>query len=237
MTNPLGLIIDCLIGTIILGGSLSLGTSLALIRTDEGIAIATDSRAVDEYGNKRPDACKIIEVGKDLYYSLAGMTQGNGFNIRTTIERRIKVSDVRRGTLSVKEALTHVFATRLNDPQVVDFDKQNRSIVTVLLFGMDGTVPTVGFVKLSLRSGLLSTETHVCPSDCIDGRKAYSTTPSMDFDLLSRTAPPLDAVRRFVRMEISKDIPDIGGPIQILTISRDGQRTWIAKPAICKDQD
>ena len=62
-------------------GALSHGTAIAAIRTPSGVAIAADSRVVDQHGRRRPDTCK-IRIAGDTVFAVHGMSShGSGLDL------------------------------------------------------------------------------------------------------------------------------------------------------------
>jgi len=235
MTNPFRLFVLQAISAFISSESSLHGTSIAFVRTDMEIVIAADSRSTDSEGNKQPDACKIRNAGQ-MYFTIVGMTTWQGVDFEALAERSIQSTGTldSRITSFVKEMmplLDHVLESDLPARKIAT--KQG-SIMSIVVYGKDAGTLVADVIKF----GVTSDARHVlprrrtCPGECPDGRLPVFAPEGV----LDSSVPNLSAVWRFVQKEINKQKPDIGGPIQIMRIDRNGKSQWIRKPAVCKDQ-
>jgi hypothetical protein len=213
------------------------GTSIAIIRTDREIVIATDSRARDLGLESESDVCKIRNAGS-LNFTFVGQSANAGVDFKSIAESALLSS----GTLDerirnlVKDLRPHLEKALQTSPEAAALAIKQGSITSIAVYGLyEGrlTLEVIIF-PVSSNGHLGLAKTASCPgSQCQNGRFPV-TVPQGTID---PNMEPIRAVRAFVQSWIDKGIPSIGGPIQVLRIDRSGNRTWNAgKPSVCEDQ-
>ena len=113
------------------------------------------------------------------------------------------------------------------------FDKLNGFVLGVAIAGEDEEEPVLKlhYVQFTLGRGgaLVSTIFH-CPGEaCPHGVLRIVAPPTRDLDL------PADSVhwaRGYVQSQIDRDLPTIGGPLQLVRITHQGLN-WIDLPLVC----
>jgi hypothetical protein len=223
-----------IVAALALSGELSRGTSIAIVRDDNEIVIAADSRAVDGRGNKLPDDCKIRQAGK-WYFTQNGISSVGSFSAPAYIETilaRGEHESLDQKTKAIASTLTEA----LNNVLLIDPSIQG-SAMGISVFGDEDGSLKLAFLKFGFSNGSFrALEIHICPTDCpYSDNRAAVFVPSADTRQLDKTTPAETVVRAFVRMEIGKRHFDIGGPIQLLRITRFGKAHWIEEPSVCRN--
>ena len=221
-----------------LAQQLSHGTSIAIVRTDDEIVIAADSRVVDGLGRPQPDICKIGSAG-NWHFAMFGLGGVKG----TSLFPLVKNSLVKAG--GINEQLQNVFdiiqpkligSDVLSEQDVRAFITENHgTILGIVIFGYEQNTLMLGSVNfmLSINQNVTS-ERHICPGDC--PQIAGVLAPSQDSSRFDWKSPTQTAVRKFVQMEVDKGLPSIGPPVQLMRIGRDGHAEWIEQPDVCREQ-
>jgi hypothetical protein len=217
--------------------AIAYGTSIAIIRTDREIVIATDSRAIDVGLNSESDVCKIRNAGP-LNFTFVGQSETTGVDFRTITERVLRSSgtlDQRLGNL-VKELRPHLERALRTSPQAAALAIKQGSITSIAVYGLyEGRLTLEVIIFPVSGDGHLGFATRAsCPgSQCPNGRFPVAVPQGT----IDPNMEPIRAVRAFVQSWIDKGVPSIGGPIQVLRIDRSGKRAWDeGKPSVCEDQ-
>ena len=112
------------------------------------------------------------------------------------------------------------------------WDKLNGFVLGVVIAGEDEEEPVLKlhYVRFTLgRDALVSAIFH-CPGEaCPQGVARIVAPPTSDLDV------PADGVhwaRAYVQSQIDRDIPTIGGPLQLVRITHQGLN-WIDMPLVC----
>jgi hypothetical protein len=231
MPNPSRLILLFVIPVI------AYGTSIAIIRTDQEIVIATDSRAIDLGLKSESDVCKIRNAGP-LNFTFVGQSAIEGVDFKSITERALRSSGTlneRMGNL-VKELRPHLQRALQTNPQAAALAIKQGSITSIAVYGLyEGRLTLEVIIFPVSSNGHLGVATTAsCPGrQCQNGRFPI-TVPKGTIDT---NMEPIRAVRAFVKSWIDKGLPSIGGPIQVLRIDSSGERAWSAgKPSVCEDQ-
>ncbi len=87
-----------------------MGPLIGLVRTNEAIVIAADSRAVNGAGQKEPDTCKIHVVG-NFFFAIHGI--GDKDIVRGVIQSLAGSGDLRSKARHFREAFTDTIVARL----------------------------------------------------------------------------------------------------------------------------
>ena len=235
MPNPSRLVLLFVIPVVI--HVIAYGTSIAIIRTDQEIVIATDSRAIDMGLDSESDVCKIRNAGA-LNFTFVGQSATTGVDFKSITERVLRSS----GTLDeklenlVKELKPHLERALQTSPQAAALAIKQGSITSIAVYGLyEGRLILEVIIFPVSGDGHMGIATRAsCPgTQCPNGRFPI-TVPKGTIDT---NMQPIRAVRAFVKSWIDKGIPSIGGPIQVLRIDRSGNRTWNGgKPSVCEDQ-
>ena len=91
------------------------GTSIAFLRTDQGIVIATDSRATDAKGNRKPDVCKIRNAGQ-MYFTMVGQIAWQGTDFEAIADRSIRSDRAVGYSSHVRPSSSRPFALGMRPP-------------------------------------------------------------------------------------------------------------------------
>jgi len=214
------------------------GTSIAIVRTEKEIVIASDSRAVDGNGKLLPDTCKIRSAGK-WHLSLNGMASNRAADVFSIVGRILRrPGDIADRSTAIVNSLTPLLSSAVkSDPALREYALAQGSLLGITVFGSESKVLKLTSIKFVVsEGGVVSNERHYCPGDCAQDGRAGMFVPSADALKFNWNTEPLVAVRDFVLMEIDRHQVDIGPPLQILQIDRKGRAKWIEKPNVCKDQ-
>jgi hypothetical protein len=214
------------------------GTSIAIVRTEGEIVIASDSRAVDGDGKPLPDTCKIRSAGK-WHLSLNAMVSTRAVDVFSIVVGVLRdQGDIADRSTAIINSLTPLLSAAVkSDPALREYALAQGSLLGITVFGSENKVLKLTSIKFVVADGgFVSYERHYCPGDCAQDGRAGVFVPSADAFKFNWNTEPLVAVRDFVQMEIDRHQVDIGPPLQILQIDRKGRAKWIEKPSICKDQ-
>jgi|HubBroStandDraft_6_1064221.scaffolds.fasta_scaffold110133_2 hypothetical protein len=231
MPNPFRLVLLFVLPAI------AYGTSIAIIRTDREIVIATDSRALDLAQKSESDVCKIRNAGP-LNFTFVGESAIAGVDFKTITERVLLSGgtlDERLGNL-VKELRPHLERALQTSPEAKALAIKQGSITSIAVYGLyEGRLTLKVIIFPVSGDGHLGVATRAsCPgSQCQNGRFPVAVPQGT----INTNMEPIRAVRAFVKSWIDKGVPSIGGPIQVLRIDSSGKRAWDAeKPSVCEDQ-
>jgi ATP-dependent protease HslVU (ClpYQ) peptidase subunit len=228
------------------------GTAVFVIRTPNEIVVAADSRSVS--GNDIPDPepiCKIRRFG-DVYIVVNGMSQDTptGYEVfsilKAASERKGMLTDKISAFESMVKAPLEKALNRLRRENAVAFQRNAIEIAPlgVNFFGVERGVLALYnrrfVVRLSANNqASVFIERHGCSgADCPDG-VAVVTVGATEFkERFARENPNfmqgnlVEAARKFVQMQIDARVVDVGPPIDILRITKDGAK-WIQKKPEC----
>src|SRR5437868_2068313 len=85
MPNPRWLVGFLMHGTLVFAQSSTHGTAVALVRTNEELVVAADSRVTNERRERKPDTCKILKSSGKIYFSLIGQANAGDDDFRLLI--------------------------------------------------------------------------------------------------------------------------------------------------------
>jgi hypothetical protein len=212
------------------------GTAIAVERTDDQIAIAADSRVVDENNKIMPDTCKIRSAG-EWYFTLNGMASTKELDLFAIVEAILRQQgDIADRSEAIVRSLTPALNAALqSDPALRDHAIVYGGVVGVTVVGAEQQVLKLVSIVFTLTDAGVIHEQHMCPGECPQNR-AGMHVPRVDTNNFDWRTDPLTAVRTFVQMEIDRHVIDIGPPLQLLEIDRRGNVKWMEKPDVCKSQ-
>jgi hypothetical protein len=235
-TYPLGRILFAMM----FGAGAAAATSLAVIRTPQEIVIAADSRVTSlSSADSLPDMCKVRQTGNAIaaFVGLVSYSSGR----RDTSFDAVGIVDAvldESGTLAAKAAKIEAMiggrlGKVLGPASHAVFDKLNGFVLGVAIAGEDEEEPVLKlhYVQFTLRRGgaLVSTIFH-CPGEaCPQGVARIVAPPTRDLDLRSDS---VHWARGYVQSQIDRDLPTIGGPLQLVRITHQGLN-WIDLPLVC----
>jgi hypothetical protein len=78
-------------------------------------------------------------------------------------------------------------------------------------------------IRITYEGGKIRSVTHVCPGPGCPGRKAVVAVRGSDVSNFEWSANPVDAVTKFVQQQIDLNQIDIGPPIQVIALYRNGR--------------
>ncbi|MGD0586321.1 MAG: hypothetical protein ABSA86_11200 [Oryzomonas sp.] len=232
-------------------------TSVVCIRTADSIVIAADSRlairGADNPGKERKE-CKIIQAG-GMFFSMTGFIKDparpyDAAHIVAEALERPAAPLTREGavTATVAAGLRDELAQlRAEAPELYNryMRDQKGTLLKVLLAGFEGDTPQAvlfGFRHSVTPLGeiTVTTERESCPGNC-DPQGAYifimGERRPIDAYLKNNKADlaTLDTfAKSLVELVIDAHTPDVGPPVDVLRIDRDGAG-WIEKKAECPD--
>jgi hypothetical protein len=223
-----------------IGAGTAAATSLAVIRTGQEIVIAADSRVTNlSSDTSAPDMCKVRQTGNAIaaFVGLVSYSYGRRattFDAVGTVDAVLDES----GTLAAKaEKIQAILGGQLAKdlglaPRAL-LDKLNGFVLGVVIAGEDEDEPVLKlhYVQFTLgRGGTLVSAISHCPGEgCPHGVVRIVAPPSRHLDLL---ADGFHWARGYVQSQIDRDVPTIGGPLQLVRITHQGLN-WIDMPLIC----
>jgi hypothetical protein len=225
---------------LLIGAGTADATSLAVIRTGQEIVIAADSRVTSlSSENSLPDMCKGRQTGNDIaaFVGLVSYSSGGraiGFDAVGTVDAILD----ERGTLAAKaEKIKATLGGQLDKVLAsvsrAVLDKLNGFVLGVVIAGEDEeeTVLKLHYVQFTLgRGGALVSSLFLCPGEgCPHGVVRIVAPPTRDLDL---RPDGVRWARGYVQSQIDRDMPGIGGPLQLVRITHQGLN-WINLPLVC----
>jgi hypothetical protein len=218
---------------------LSHGTAICILRTENQIVIAADSREVNERNEPQKPVNKIIDLG-GVFAVPSGMnrygrTEFDAFalihhlsGVRTVAEA------IDRSERAISEPLANaVEDMRKNEPAFLA--QYQQSPLSIVFVSLEMDVPVMAQIRFGW-SGKLVIEKHRCPDECPQGEAAVLVGSDKSKKLFWQKYPRLagndliEAARWFVQMEIDRGVPEIGPPVDILQITQHGAK-WVQKKA------
>lgn len=236
-----GPILGCLIFCITAGAGAAGATSLAVIRTSQEIVIAADSRVTSLSSEQSmPDTCKVRQTGNAIaafvglvsYYS--GKRGGANFDATATVEGILDEG----GTLAekaekIKTSIRSQLVPVLASASHLVLNKMNGFVLGVVIAGEDEDEPVLKlhYVNFTLGAGgALVSSLQLCPGDgCPHGVLRLVAPAARQLDM---RADGIHWARDYVRSQIDRDVPTIGGPLQLVRITHQGLN-WIDMPLVC----
>jgi hypothetical protein len=250
--RSLGLFIACLAMQTGLGSAAFADTSIVVIRMPWVVVVGADSKTtVEGSAASTGTACKIYQA-EDLFFAVAGLTNdaGRDFNAPAIIREAIRSESTLAGRVqAAEEAMIARVSRELNRLRA-----ENPSVYARRVKAEGGKVLTLAFIgfqdgkSFALVRQFQADESNPvavrvsresCPGDCPDGvrmfflgrHKAierYLSQRSKDDPRLSLE----EAVKHFIELEIGENPQEVGGPVDILRVDKDGAR-WIQKKDTC----
>jgi hypothetical protein len=227
---------------LMIGAGTAVATSLAVIRTAQEIVIAADSRVTSlSSEDSLPDICKVRPTGNAIAAFVGLVSYSYSYGRRATSFDAVGTVDSvldEKGTLAAKaEKIRATLGGQLDKglglfPRAV-LDKLNGFVLGVVIAGEDEEEPVLKlhYVQFTLGRGsaLVSTIFH-CPGEaCPQGVFRIVAPPTRDLDL---SADGVHWTRAYVQSQIDRDLPTIGGPLQLVRITHQGLN-WIDLPLVC----
>ena len=227
---------------LMIGAGTAAATSLAVIRTPQEIVIAADSRVTSlSSENSQPDMCKVRQTGNAIAAFVGLVSYSYSYGRRAFVFDAVRTVDAvldEKGTLAEKaEEIKATLGGQLEkvlgtSPRAV-LDKLNGFVLGVVIAGEDEEEPVLKlhYVQFTLGRGgaLVSTIFH-CPGDaCPQGVVRMVAPPTRDLDF---RADGVHWARDYVQSQIDRDLPTIGGPLQLVRITHQGLN-WIDLPLVC----
>jgi hypothetical protein len=225
-----------------IGAAAAGATSLAVIRTAQEIVIAADSRVTNlSRDTSAPDMCKVRQTGNAIAafvglvsYSYSYGTRSTSFDAVGTVDAVLDES----GTLAakaekIKTTLGGQLEKVLGPASRAVLDRLNGFVLGVVIAGEDEEEPVLKlhYVQFTLgRGGTLVSNIFLCPGEaCPHGVLRIVAPPTRDLDL---RADGVHWARGYVQSQIDRDVPTIGGPLQLVRITHQGLN-WIDLPLVC----
>ena len=229
-----------------------MSTSIAIIRTEQFIAIAADSRAVDEFGKlvNTPE-CKIRPIGKFVYVPNKFTEDSVGeYNLHRIIKNTGERESLGALATALRDAIPEpliraLMVARRRNPARFRENFETLQAMGVALAGVDRGRPSLVDLRfiiedLEAKNIKLRIEENRCPgAECPDGVAMVFIGPE---DLKQRFAKEhpnywtgnADSLAKnteaFVQMAINEGLPDVGPPISVLVIGRNGLEWRKGKP-------
>ena len=224
------------------------GTSIVAIRTPAEVAVAADSRSLYSTSPGEPKTtCKINRSGK-IYFAIAGNKREstNNFDSVQIVDRILKAdTSLPKKMTIIEESLISEWEKLLpfvqrEEPVWYQKNMVDRLLWACIVFGADtnGTYLYVRSLKEKRPwSGKVFVEHR---TDCIG--KCKILAPIGDdtaLDAYLERNPrwfeqrATNVVTAIVQAEIDLGLPGIGGPVDVLRVSKQGTSDWIQKKPEC----
>jgi len=229
-------------------------TSIIGIRVNDRVVVGADSTSVrsDTMTRTEESYCK-IGVGDGFFFALAGLyhnveTAFNPYmiirdssNLGLTIEKKVK-----RLEEMIEKPLTEILE-RLRRDSPLEYARryQGGSALQIIFFGVEeGSTFMLAREFVPTATILFPVQIIIfrykCPGDCENGEEIYKLGESEAIDRFLIKEPdfwknnPVDAIRKLIELEIADRPLNVGPPIDILQIDKNGAR-WIQKKKECSD--
>jgi len=130
------------------------GTSIAIVRTEKEIVIASDSRAVDGNGKLLPDTCKIRSAGK-WQLSLNGMASNRAADVFSIVGRILRrPGDIADRSTAIVNSLTPLLSSAVkSDPALREYALAQGSLLGITVFGSESKVLKLTSIKFVVSEG------------------------------------------------------------------------------------
>jgi hypothetical protein len=225
-----------------IGAGTAAATSLAVIRTAQEIVIAADSRVTSlSTEDSLPDICKVRQTGNAIAAFVGLVSYSYSDGRRAAVFDAVGTVDAvldEKGTLAAKaEKVRATLGGQLEKvlgpaPRAV-LDKLSGFVLGVVIAGEDEEEPVLKlhYVQFTLgRDGALASTIFHCPGEaCPQGVVRLVAPPTRDLDL---RADGVHWARSYVQSQIDRNLPTIGGPLQLVRITHQGLN-WIDMPLVC----
>lgn len=226
-------------------------TSIVVVTTDKGFAIAADSRLVDGAGNKLSDpACKVFITNNRIAWGFAGLMGSDGFDPRSELRRLLDTPDL----ISLNTRIQGVMAPLLsnqakwlqkNEPDKFRFLLAGNDIFQVFVATRNGVIvqeyrvtQTDGVVSVAMAglSGCIAEVRKCIAGEVVNlGESGEITTFRTEHPIAMRQfGSPIDIAKFLVGLEIDSHPESVGLPIDVLEL-KGGVATWIDRKAQCED--
>lgn len=250
--KSLGIFIACLAIQTPLGSEAFADTCIVVIRMPWVVVMGADSKTtVEGSTTSTRTACKIHQAD-DLFFAVAGLTSdpGRGFNAPAIIGEAMRnESNMADKVEAAEEAIIERLNKELNRLQAEDPSMYARKVraeggnvlsLAFVGFQKDESFALVRqFQAVESKAVSVRVSRQSCPGDCPDGVRMFFLGRYSAIERYmsnrSKDTPRLrleEAVNHFIELEIGENPQDVGGPVDILRIDRDGAR-WIQKKDSC----
>jgi len=219
------------------------GTTFAVERTPQLVAIAIDSSQATIDGNTgkakmNGPMCK-VHASAGVVFIAAGLYKYS-FSDRSSFSTPQIVGDALAANMpwsKTKPLLISKLAANLNrvlmDKGMAQRHKVGGSFLQVVMAGSDLNSPYMHVLQfvVSGANGRLFVTPHSfsCPGDCPGGH--YKIT-ARNHNLLLSGSAVADTTRE-VELDIASKDPEFMGPPQVISIDPNGQITWVDRPMFC----
>ena len=223
------------------------------IRTAKEIIVGADSKAIRGGDKSKPEiVCKIQQVGT-AFHAAANVTEDpeTNFNVLAIVKDvfQMKASILEKAdrfTSLVVPPLTRFLENiKRNHPETYHQEFQGKHTLDVVFFGMESDVPVVhlrSFVASDIGPFAVSVAIMKknCPGDCetdlyfsLGHHDAIDTFLKENPFFWQRTTI-IEGIRFLVTIEATMNPDDVGLPIDLIHLSKDGVE-WIQKKNQCLD--
>ena len=210
-------------------------TSMALMMTEHELVVAMDSRVSDGNGQQLPDVCKIRRAG-NTYFSItgyAGRQTGLFESFRQAME---KTGSLVENLKEEAARITPVLEAEVRDDAgVQEYVRKYGRLTDVTVYGIKDNRPFVKYLVFLPDGHAVKYDLKQCPGDNCprNGDPLMVTAP---IGSLNTKGEPREATQAYVLEHIAMNVPEFGGPIQVLRLVPNAAPEWIEKPPICSDQ-
>lgn len=253
--NPLWLITSFLLLVPIISTtaqSAAHGTAEFIIRTPNEIVAAADSRAMNGDGSTDPNPdCKIRSFD-NVFVAVYGMSQERGFDIFSIL------NTVRSERLWLDPKIVRFEAvTKIQLEKALDSIKRDRPVAYqhavahppgVVFFGLEHGELFLHSSKFVVgppfEKVIVNVESRQCPgTDCPKGVAIVHAEPDKSdeyYQRLEREFPGFKSAdlsnlaKRFVQMQIDDHVREVGSPIDVLRITKNGA-VWTQRKPECEE--
>jgi hypothetical protein len=231
------------------------GTAIAALRDKGEIAIAADSRVLDRFGMRQPDACKLRVIG-DTVVAVHGLAvdEAADFDLFKLAEASLSAQAdlgevLRRLASSATAPLTRAVTRVLEeDPLMLKAPGLANNPAGVVFARIERGTPKMGYVRFVTRHDAggpltLAPESQLCPGDCPTGIGAILVSPDTAAEAMFEHWHPEywkhalgPQAIAFVETQIQGPYADIGPPVDAIRIAN-GRITWIARKDGCREKE
>jgi hypothetical protein len=247
----------CLLFLLLIPVAPASATSIVCIRTADAIAIAADSELAVKGGDNPGKPCrerKIIQE-RGVFFSMTGFVKdpARPYDAVRIVSEALKRDEDFAGSASsvaeaVKEGLRdEVAKLRAEAPGLYEkfISAERGTLVEILLACFEEGTPKMallGFKQVSSPSGELAitVERVACPGNCNpQGVNAFFLGDRRPIDAFLKSGKadwrsPEKAAKTLVDAVIDARTPNVGPPVDVLRIDKEGAR-WIERKTECPD--
>lgn len=222
-------------------------TSIIAVRDERRIVVGADSKVTLVGGPSNNIICKIIQIG-DTFFALSGLayapwTSFNAYYIAAESCRRgasvLEKNEIFESLVTEPLSRTIEYIMK-STPEQYESNYREDTCLTIIFFGIENDSPMISgsnFERTVNENGEVKIEIERLGGSgftgCIVLGKSDAIGPLLLQPYIFRMGY-VEAVNALITMETRRNPQDVGLPIDILEVTRDGAR-WVQRKVGCPD--